>query len=226
MSTAILEPPASASALRLPSGWSRWQWLCVLLAGLAFALLVTWRSYREEIEVAQTGVAVVFARAPADGAADRLEGTLVYQGSNRQPQKTLAKAAPAGSAGQLRQYEFRLVLRDLKQISLRAPGKIEIVRLYAPDGEPIARLDASQFRAGPPAAGTLQVQLCASSDDPAAFASLEWARLPISPVPNPWHYFAVWGFFYTAVWLVVAGLIERGLAKRRLRAARVRDLLK
>lgn len=212
MSTAILEPPASASALRLPSGWSRWQWLCVLLAGLAFALLLANERARKETDHRQTVTCEVLATG---GPAGPLEVSLASETLAGMSVAFKVPAQPAGSAGQLAHYEFPLLMRGLEGVALLAPGQVRSVRLYHSDGASLAHLSAEAFHPGKIASGRgIPVVLRASKDgsEPAQSASIDRGAAPVAPGA---FYRLGWWAFYAAIILGLAALLVQLFAPGR-----------
>lgn len=216
MPTAILEPlptPAPpASALRLPVGWSLWQWLCVALTGLAFALLLANERTRKETDARQTVTCEVLASGGPTGALDVSLASETLEGMSV---AFKAPAQPAGSAGQLAHYEFPVLMRGLEGVVLQAPGRVQTIRFYSPDGVSVARLSAEAFRAGPIPPGVgIPVVLRPSTggSEPLRWAAINPLAAP--PAPGPLFRLGWWGF-YAVIILGLAALVAQLFAPGR-----------
>lgn len=210
-------PPASrAHALRLPLRWSRWQWGCLLLAAAACGLLLATDRGRRQAEARETITCDVLARPPVGGAPEGpLEISLSYDALERRPGGFTAPAQTAGSQGQLTRYQFAAPSRGLGGIALRAPGRIETIRVYDAGERLLTRLGAEQFQAGLAGAGRgVLVFLESPKDGSAPPARALLAGLPAPLAPSRW-FFVGWAIFYAASAFGVGWLVAQLFAPGR-----------
>lgn len=205
-----------ASALRLPLGWSRWQWACVVLAAAGFALLLAAERSRKEADARQTVTCEVLTRGPADGAPlGPIEVSVAYNALERGYGGFKSPAQPAGSAGQLAHYAFPVLLRGLEGLALRAPGRVETLRLYDSEDRSIARLSREHFHAGTdlPGKGTpVILQEPRDGSAPQGWGVID--RLPLPAAPGA-LFLAGWWAFYTAVIFGLAWMAAQLVAPGR-----------